>query len=213
MTSKAPSLGQFVADLMIRYDHTNRSLAAAAGVSESAIRNMLKFGVDKNAKDPDARTLSRVAKALDVDAIRLFRLAGYIPPEPAAHSVRADYLAETFDELSAEKQDAVLGVLEAMTDRSTRKAAIQSMRSDSGNALAGLDLTFPHLARLLANQLIVQHQLSEPHQVDGIAPDTQVLQYRWGDLPVAVQERVKALIRHKLSLDYDPIMVDPEWRS
>src|SRR5690606_34395081 len=108
---------RFIADLMTKHDHTNRSLAAAAGVSESAVRNLLKVGEEKSAKDPDARTLSLVAKALDVDALRLFRLAGYIPPEPSAHSIRADYLAEMFDVLSTEKQDAVLGVLEAMIDQ------------------------------------------------------------------------------------------------
>jgi hypothetical protein len=40
-----------------------------------------------------------------------------------------------------------------------------------------------------------------------------ILQYRWNDLPQSTQERIKALIRHKLSLDYDPTMVDPEWRG
>ncbi len=28
-----------------------------------------------------------------------------------------------------------------------------------------------------------------------------------------MQERIKALIRHKLSLDTDPTMVDEEWRK
>jgi len=35
----------------------------------------------------------------------------------------------------------------------------------------------------------------------------------WKDLPASTQERVKALIRPTLSLDYDPAMVDTEWRS
>jgi len=213
MTSKANTLGQFIADLMRKYEHTNRSLAAAAGVSESAIRNLLRVGVRGGAKYPDARTLTLVAKALDVDAIRLFRLAGYIPPEPAAHSVRADYLAEIFDELPEEKQDAVLGVLEAMVEKSDRKAVIEKMRDDPKNPLAGIDLNFPKLARLMANQLIVQYQMTEPHEANLIDPDTQVLHYKWKDLPASTQERVKALIRHKLSLDYDPTMVDPEWRD
>lgn len=213
MNSKANTLGQFIADLMERHEHTNRSLAAAAGVSESAVRNLLRFGPDKHAKDPDARTLTLVAKALDVDALRLFRLAGYIPPQPSGRSVRAEYLAEAFDELPLEKQDAVLGVLEAMTDRRSRKITFQAMRGDPGNALAGLDLSFPNLARLFANQLIVQEQLVDPAQADEISADTQILQYRWGDLPASIRERIKSLIRHKLSLDYDPTMVDPEWRN
>lgn len=213
MISKASTLGRFIADLMAKYEHTNRSLASTAGVSESAIRNLLKVGVEPKAKDPDARTLSLVAKALGVDALRLFRLAGYIPPEPAAHSVRADYLADVFDALPLEKQDAVLGVLEAMTEKQDRKASIQQMRDDPQNLIAGLDLTLPNLARLMANQLIAQYQMTEPAQAMSIDPETQVLQYKWKDLSQATQQRIKALIQYKLSLDYDPTMVDPEWRE
>lgn len=212
MTSKATTLGQFTADLMARLDYTNRSLAAAAGVSESAVRNLLKVGIDPKAKDPDARTLSLIAKALDVDALRLFRLAGYIPPAPAAHSVRADYLAEIFDELPPEKQDAVLGVLEAMTEKPAQKSSIRKMREEPSNMLAGIDIAAPNLARIAANYLIISCQLAEPTEVMAIDPDAEFLQYKWKDLPKDTQERIKALIRHKLSLEYDPTMVDPEWR-
>jgi transcriptional regulator with XRE-family HTH domain len=213
MPSTASTLGRFIADLMTKHDHTNRSLAATAGVSESAIRNLLKVGEEKGAKDPDARTLSLVAKALDVDALRLFRLAGYIPPEPSAHSIRADYLAEMFDVLSTEKQDAVLGVLEAMIDQPAGREAIQEMRQNPENLLAGIDLANPGLARTLANELIAEMQMKHPNEVSLIQPETKVLQYMWKDLPTSTQQRVKALIEHKLSLNYDPTMVDPEWRD
>jgi transcriptional regulator with XRE-family HTH domain len=213
MTFQASTLGQFVADLMAKYDLSNRSLAAMAGVSESAIRNLLKFGIEPKAKDPDARTLTSVAKALDVDAIRLFRLAGYIPPEPSAHSPRADYIASAFDELPAAKQDAVIGVLEAMIEKPNRQVAIREMRENPSDPLAGLDLNFSQMARLIANQLIAQYQMTEPSDVENIMPEAEVLQYTWGELPQSTRERVKALIRHKLSLNYDPTMVDPEWRE
>lgn len=213
MAFLANTLGQFIADLMAKHDYTNRSLAATAGVSESAIRNLLKVGVESGAKDPDARTLSLVAKALDIDALRLFRLAGYIPPIPAAHSVRADYLAEIFDKLPSEKQDAVLGVLEAMADKAEHQSAIREMREDPSNPLAGIDIAVPNLVRLMANHLIVRYQMTEQIESSTIDPEAQILQYKWKDLPQATQERVKALIRHKLSLEYDPTMVDPEWRK
>jgi len=173
MPSTASTLGRFIADLMTKHDHTNRSLAATAGVSESAIRNLLKVGEEKGAKDPDARTLSLVAKALDVDALRLFRLAGYIPPEPSAYSIRADYLAEMFDVLSTEKQDAVLGVLEAMIDQPAGREAIQKMRQTPENLLAGIDLANPRLARTLANELIAEMQMKHPnhtHPAAGKSP-------------------------------------------
>lgn len=213
MVSQHNTLGQLIADLMNQKNHSNRSLAAVAGVSDTAIRNLLKFGLEANAKDPDARTLRRVADALGVDALKLFRLAGYVPPQRDAFSVRAEYLAETFDELPPEKQDAVLGVIEAMADKMQRKAAIRQMRSDPKHPLAGIDLSLPNLARLMANHLIAQYQMTEAADIASIEPDAQVLQYKWSDLPQATQQRVKALIRHKLSLDYDATMVDPEWRE
>lgn len=213
MTETPFTLGAFIAEQMRKQQHNNVSLAASAGVSEGVVRNLLKFGIDAGAKDPDARTLRRVADALGVDALKLFRLAGYVPPQRDAFSVRAEYLAETFDELPPEKQDAVLGVIEAMADKTQRKAAIRQMRSDPKHPLAGIDLSLPNLARLMANHLIAHYQMTEAADIASIEPDAQVLQYKWSDLPQATQQRVKALIRHKLSLDYDATMVDPEWRE
>ena len=213
MNSSANTLGRFVADLMKKHNHNNSSLAAVAGVSESVIRNLLKHGLETRVKDPDPRTLRRVADALDVDAIKLFRLAGYIPPQAKANSVRAEYLADVFDELPPEKQDAVLGVLEAMTDNYTRKETIHVMREEPANPLAGFDLNSPRLIRLMANKLIAHYQMEAPLESERIEPDVNVSGHIWEDLPSSTQQRVKALIEHKLSLDYDPTMVDPEWRD
>lgn len=213
MTSRATTLGSFIAELMERQQHSNRSLATAAGVSEGVIRNLLKHGTDSRAKDPDPRTLRKVADALEVDAIMLFRLAGYIPPQSNANSVRAEYLADVFDELPPEKQDAVLGVLEAMTSTPTRKATIQQMRKEPANPIAGIDRVAPDLVRLIANHLIAHYQMTEPAQASAIEPEAQFQQYTWKDLPPAMRQRIKALIEHKLSLKYDPTMVDPEWRE
>jgi hypothetical protein len=213
MTNTPSTLGAFIADLMRRHNHNNVSLAAAAGVSEGVIRNLLKHGLETRVKDPDPRTLRRVADALDVDAIMLFRLAGYIPPPAKANSVRAEYLADVFDELPPEKQDAVLGVLEAMTDNYTRKETIHLMREEPANPLAGFDLNSPRLIRLMANKLIAHYRMEAPLESDRIEPDVNVSGYIWKDLPTSTQQRVKALIEQKLSLDYDPTMVDPEWRD
>ena len=213
MTSSATTLGHFIAELMANTDFNNSSLAAAAGVSESVIRNLLKHGIDKRAKDPDPRTLRRVADALEVDALKLFRLAGYISPQPDAISVRAEYLGKVFDELPPEKQDAVMSVLEAMSDKPKHKKTVRAMRDDSNHPLAGFDLVNPTISRVLANQLIIKLQISQPSEVELIKDDTQVLHYRWGALPYNSQQRIKALIRHKLSLNFDPTMVDPDERE
>jgi hypothetical protein len=127
--------------------------------------------------------------------------------------VRAEYLADVFDELPSEKQDAVLGVLEAMTDKSIRKETIHVMRTEPANPLAGFELSSPHLIRLMANKLIAHYQMEAPLESNRTESDVNVLGYIWKDLPAATQRRIKALIEHKLSLDYDPTMVDPEWRG
>ena len=215
MTSTAITLGRFIADLMAKHDYSNRSLAAAAGVSESAIRNLLKVGEEQRAKDPDARTLSLVAKALDVDALRLFRLAGYISPEPSAHSARSEFLARMFDELPLEKQDAVLGVLEAMIEKPRSQEIIAKMRKSPEDRLAGIDQKDPIWLREVSNHLMMQIKITGAYyvQTELIDPETDILVGKWADLSRSTQERVVALIQHKLALQYDPTMVDPEWRD
>ena len=143
MVAQASSLGQFIAALMTRQQHTNRSLASVAGISEGAVRNILRHGVDFRPKILIPHTLTKLAQALDVEPLYLFRLAGYIPPEPDARSIRAEYVAEIFDRLSSEKQDAVLAVVEAMAVEKADRDSIQQMRQQSSDALAGIDLSFP----------------------------------------------------------------------
>ncbi|NJL57334.1 hypothetical protein HC928_20980 [bacterium] len=65
----------------------------------------------------------------------------------------------------------------------------------------------------MANQLIAKYQMESPHESNRIEPEVTVWGYKWKDLPPKVQQRVKALIEAKLSLDYHPTMVDPEWRD
>jgi transcriptional regulator with XRE-family HTH domain len=213
MTSRATTLGGFIAELMEKQQHSNRSLAAAAGISEGAVRNLLKYGREPKAKDPDARTLQSVANALGVNPLRLYRLAGYLPPAPDVHSVRAEFVADVFDRLAPDKQEAVLGVIDAMADNSTVNRVVQEIRNNPSNPLAGFDLHQPRITRLIANELIVKYQMTEVVDIDKIEPDAQVFTNKWSDLPPGNQERIKALIRHKLTLQYDPTMVDPEWRD
>jgi transcriptional regulator with XRE-family HTH domain len=213
MSSTANSLGRFLGDLMRNHQHNNSSLAQAAGVSESVIRNMLKHGLDTRAKDPDPRTLRRVADALGVDSLMLFRMAGYISPAPDTNTVRAEYLADLFDRLPPEKQDAVMSVLEAMSEQPTAKSTIQQMRQNAQDPLAGIDLNFPGMLREAANQLIAHYQMTQPQDVDLIEDEIEVLRNKWGTLPPGTRHRVQALIRRKLSLEYDSTLVDPEWRE
>src|SRR5215471_6129831 len=97
------TLGEYLAELLRMRNLSNRSLAVGAGVSESVIRNLLQHGVNPRAKDPDPGTLRSVADYLGINSLTLFRLAGYVPPAPNALSPRAEFLAEVFDRLPADK--------------------------------------------------------------------------------------------------------------
>jgi transcriptional regulator with XRE-family HTH domain len=213
MTYPAHTLGRFVADLMQKQHHNNSSLAQAARVSESAVRNLLKVGTDPRAKDPDARTLRKVADALGVDPLKLFRLAGYIPAEADRISVRAEYLGVLFDRMPPEKQDAVLSLFEALADRPQTRENVQAMRRETQNALAGIDLSLPGALRVAANQLIRDYQMTEVGDVLRIEPSAQVFGTTWEQLPDFTRERLKALIVAKLDLRFDPTMVDETYRK
>lgn len=206
------SLGGFISDLMKKRQMNNLTLAQAAGISEGAVRNLLKHGRDPSAKDPDARTLQRVAVALHIDPILLFRMAGYIPAAPSINTARAEFVADVFDKLSPDKQDAVMGLLEGMTDYSSHFHTLREMRNDPKNPLVGLDMLASSIVRVMANRLIADLRMTELEDVERIPPEQPIMQQTWGKLSRGTQERIKSLIRYKLALDYDPTMADPEWR-
>ena len=210
MPESTITLGRFLVEMMETHKHSNRSLADAAGVSEGAVRNLLKYGEDPDARDPDARTLRLIAEALNVNPLILYRLAGYLPPDPGANSVRAEYLADVFDNLSLAKQDAVMSVLEAMADSPQEKAAIREMRESASNWMIGMDL-MPHVFRDLANQMILEYNMTSPEHVDRIMGDVEIgYQTKWSDMNELGQKRTKALIRHKLMLEYNASMEESE---
>jgi len=160
------------------------------------------------------KTIETPQRRIIADGHRNFlSFAGYLPSEPNVKSIRAEFAADVFDRLTSEKQEAVLGVLDAMANDVRVSRTVQSIRSDASNPLAGFDLHSPHLIRIMANALIAAYQMTEPVDIGKITADTQALHYKWGDLPQSTQERIIGLIRYKLTLDYDPTMVETEWRD
>ncbi len=102
-----------------------------------------------------------------------------------------------------------------MVDNDETKQSIQELRDNPDKLFAGVHLDNPGIVRTLANQLIIQLDITDawaarPEIID---PEMQLLFHKWKDLTPAARERVLALVRHKLSLQYDPTMVDPEWRD
>lgn len=213
LASIANTLGGFLEEQMQKRGLSNRALARAAGISEAAVRNLLKHGIEGETKDPDPRTLNAVAEQLRVDALKLYRLAGYVEPPGPANSVRAEYLADIFDRLPPERQDAVMGVIEALTDEEIAKHNVQKMRKAPSDELVGIDEMFPGLIRLAANHLIAEYKMVDSQDVRLIDPDATVPPgNQWQDLTERTRQRIIALIRYKLSVEYDPTLVDEEWR-
>lgn len=213
MDAVSNTLGGFIRDLMKKHNYSNRSLASVAGISEGAVRNLVRYGIENNVKEPEPRTLQCVAVALGVNPVRLFRLAGYLPTEPEICSARAQFVADVFDTLSQEQQDAVLSILFAMAENPVTKLDLQAMRDDISNPLAGLDSYALNFNREVANELVVKYHITHLNDVERIPPDAEIYNNKWADFPQAMQERIKALIRYKLALDYDPSMADAPWRG
>lgn len=213
MTSTANTLGRFIADLMEQHHYNNSSLAQVAGVSESAIRNLLKVGIEPKAKDPDPRTLRKVAEALGVDSSKLFRLAGYIASDKHQISVLAEYLGYLFDKLKPEKQEAILSLYKVFSEIPGADTDIEQLYKNELSSLEGMDLALPGILRMMANELIVKYEMIDPADITRIEPEFSFLGNKWENLPRSTKERVKALVRHKILLNYEPHMADEEWRK
>ncbi len=212
------TLGGFLSRQLETRKLSNRALATGAGIAEGVVRNMLQHGISDRAKDPDPRTLSAVAVYLGIDPLILFRLAGYIPPASIGHSAYAELIATIFDQLPDDKQDAILRVVEAMAESAGERAKLDALRKGRGLALEGADLYFPHMTRDIANEIILRAGLRDIYSLDEkgtIPPDLRVTGagVKWDELPDSARKRAMGLAKAKLNLDYDPTMVDPQWRK
>lgn len=103
-----------------------------------------------------------------------------------------------------------MGVLQAMAASPEEKTVIQEMRESSSDWMIGMDL-MPHVFRNIANRLIVEYNMTSPEHIDRILPDTEIgYQTKLSDMNDLGQKRIKALIRHKLMLEYNESMEEPE---
>lgn len=111
---KVNTLSGFVKNYLESHRESNRSFSRKAKVSESAIRNILKWGEDDKARDPDPGTLIKMAEAMKIDPIILFVLAGYLPEKVNDNSPYAQYMANVFDKAVPEVQEAIKNNLSAI---------------------------------------------------------------------------------------------------
>jgi transcriptional regulator with XRE-family HTH domain len=110
---------------------STRALGRGAGVSDSVIRNLLQHGIHPDAKDPDPKTLRAVADFLGIDALTLFRLAGYVSDTTTpSHSPTAEVWATLFDDLPPLKQEVVLRVMQSLIENEADQQRLRQLQHD-----------------------------------------------------------------------------------
>lgn len=209
MPQKGSPFSELLTFLMELKGHSNRSLANAAGISEGAVRNLLKYGGEEGVKEPDARTLRLVADALGIKPATLFMYAGYLPHERETHNWRSVYIADVVDRLPPAKQDLIMSILETIVESDEEKARIQEMRQRERKEETLRRI--PTILREAANQLIIRYGMNSPHDVENIEPETEVIGQQWHRIDPQMQNQIIALIQHKLALEFDPKMVMSDW--
>lgn len=111
-------LGELLRTVLQEKQLTNRALASKAGISETAVRTLLKRGSGKELTRPHPLVLRGVAEVLGLDQVHLFQLAGYIAPdyEPPVLSADAQYVGLCFDTLMPDKQTYLIRILHTMKE-------------------------------------------------------------------------------------------------
>lgn len=110
------TLSGFMKCYLNSHNLSNRSFSRKAEISESAVRNILKWGHDEKARDPEPSTLIKIAKAMKINPIILFELAGYLKERSNDHSPYAKYLADVFDNADPETQEVMVSNLTAIVN-------------------------------------------------------------------------------------------------
>jgi len=82
--------------------------------------------------------------------------------------------------------------------------------SKPANALRG----FSRISLMLSLSLEVSASMPWPERLDvtDIPPDISSGGQIFGELPENIQQRIVALLREKFALDFDPSMVEEQWR-
>lgn len=119
--SAAVTLGTFMRRILDERNMSGNMLAQAAGVSESTVRSLLKQGEDDSAPGPHPLVLRAVCDVLDLDHVRVFQLANYIPHDyhPTHLSAQAEYVGICFDVMTPDQQAMILGLINSL-DRASK---------------------------------------------------------------------------------------------
>jgi transcriptional regulator with XRE-family HTH domain len=102
------TLGGFLKRVLQDKQLSGNLLAKSAGIAETSVRNLLKFGIDPDAPAPHPQTLRAVAEFLHVEPIWLLQLAGYLPRDQEQPSAFEEYIGRRIGALPDDKQAMIL---------------------------------------------------------------------------------------------------------
>ena len=115
--SSANTLSGFMKTYLKSHKLSIRGFARKADVSEGAIRNILKWGNNDKARDPDPWTLIKAARGMKINPVILFELAGYLMERASDNSPYAKYLADEFDNASPETKEEMIRGLSSIVSQ------------------------------------------------------------------------------------------------
>jgi hypothetical protein len=138
------TLGSFLRQVLDERGMSANMLAMASGVAESTIRSLLKQGEDESAPGSHPLVLRAVCDVLELDHIRIFQMAGYIPNDyyPTELSPAAEYVGMCFDALAPGQQTMILGLLTSL-DKTNSLPFNGEKMSDLVKAVADLRKRHP----------------------------------------------------------------------
>ncbi len=216
MSETPQTLGQFLKIIIKERHLTEREFAQAAGVGQSGLSNILSG----KAREPDAKTLRAIARYLQIDAIILFRLCGYVPPPTrayAAYSPLSLYMAHRIDDLPEERQRAVLHVIEALTADIETKFEIRAIREnpDPPAKLAGFTKSgwLREPVTQIGRWYLTKGQFATAHDIAPREDDEVFHGIHYRDLDAQFRRKLIAFLREVMSVTYSPEMVDEEDRD
>lgn len=112
-----PSFGAYLRTILEQRGMSGNQLAKAAGVTEGTIRNLLKQGEDSSVSNPHPLVLRSISEVLGLDVVRVLQILNYVPSNyhTAPLSPIGEYVGLSFDQLQADGQRVLLGVLAILT--------------------------------------------------------------------------------------------------
>lgn len=108
----AMTLGEYIKEQL--GERSARAMATYAGIGVGTANNLIK-----NEGSPDPKTLRKVAEYLNVPPETLFRLAGYLPPEPEIDTKKQMAL-HLLSQLNDDSLDRMLDFLRLEVERAKR---------------------------------------------------------------------------------------------